>query len=136
MISECPDKVWIGTVEYAIHIVPRDDPKLDGGETDGITEFDPTQITISGSLSLTGFMETMWHELTHAINDTVGIEDGSLEEDIADRHGKAWSQFWINNPTFQRWWTKACTSVRGDRAKPLKKRANADSGWRKALRED
>lgn len=116
MISECPEKVWIGTVEYAICVVEGTHAKLDGGETDGITEFDPTAITVSRDLSLTGFMETMWHELTHAIDDTVGLEDGSLEEDIADRHGKAWSQFWINNPRFLRWWSKACVQVRRDRA--------------------
>jgi hypothetical protein len=135
MISECPERVWIGTVEYAIHVVPKDHPKLDHGETHGITEFDPTEIHISGDLSLTPFMETIWHELTHAIDDIAGIEDGAIEEDIADRHGKAWSQFWINNPRFQRWWTKACVQVRKDRAgKKAKKKP--DSGWRKALDDD
>lgn len=116
LVAECPDRVWIGTAEYVIHVVPADHPKLDGGETDGITEFAPTEIHIAESLALPAFMETIWHELTHALNDVVGIEDGAEEEAIADRHGKAWSQFWINNPRFQRWWARACVAARRDRS--------------------
>lgn len=135
LIAECPDKVWIGTAEYAICVVPADHAKLDGGETDGITEFSPTVIHIANSLPLTAFMETIWHELTHAIDDAVGLEDGSLEEDIADHHGKAWTQFWINNPRFQRWWGKACIAVRKDRT-GRKSAKKPDSGWRKALGDE
>lgn len=115
MILLCPDKVWIGTVEYRIHPVSPNHAKLDGGDSDGITEFSPPVIHVSNGLSLTAFMETLWHELTHAVDFVSDIEDGVLEEDIADRHAKVWSQFWINNPRFQRWWTKACVAVRKDR---------------------
>lgn len=116
MIVDCPDKVWIGTVEYAIRVVEANHPKLDGGESDGITEFAPPQIHLADSLSLSTFMETLYHELTHAVDFVTDIEDGTLEEEIADKHGKVWSQFWINNPRFQRWWSKACVQVRKDRA--------------------
>lgn len=116
MIAECPDKVWIGTVEFSIFPVEPLHPKLDGGETDGITEYSPPQIHLSNGLSLTAFMETLYHELTHAVDFVADIEDGVEEEEIADRHAKVWSQLWINNPRFQRWWAKACVTVRKDRA--------------------
>lgn len=116
MIADCPDKVWIGTVEFSIRAVEANHEKLDGGETDGITEYAPPQIHVANSLSLSSFMETLYHELTHAVDFVSEIEDGIAEEEIADRHGKAWSQLWINNPRFLRWWSKACIQVRKDRA--------------------
>jgi hypothetical protein len=115
VLSDCPDKVWVGTVEFRIHLVPSSHDKLDGGETEGITEMSPPQIHVSKDLSLSAFMETLYHELTHAVDFVSDIEDGTDEESIADKHAKTWSQLWINNPRFQRWWAKACVTVRKDR---------------------
>lgn len=115
LLAQCPRKVWIGTTEFVINLVPRDHAKLDNGESDGCTDANPPVIHVCSDLGTTLFMETVWHELTHAVDFVGGIEDSQTEEDIADRHGKIWSQFWINNPRFQRWWTKVCNAVRKER---------------------
>lgn len=115
LVGSCPKKVWIGTTEFEIFLVEKNHAKLDNGESDGITEFNPPVIHLCQDLCLTLFMETLWHELTHAVNHVGDIEDSPLEEVIADQHGKVWSQFWINNPRFQRWWTKVCNAVRKER---------------------
>lgn len=97
-------------------VVPANDAKLDHGESEGTTEFDPPEIYVSDALRLSAFMETLYHEITHAVDFVCGIEDGAIEEDIADKHAKIWSQLWINNPRFQRWWAKACVAVRRERS--------------------
>jgi len=115
LLSQCPERVWIGTVEFALNLVPAEHEKLDGGESDGCSEWNPPALYVCNSLRLSELLETMWHELTHAVDFVSDIEDGAIEEDIADKHAKVWSQFWINNPSFQRWWTQACVAIRRNR---------------------
>lgn len=107
-----PDRVWIGAEEYALLVVPSDHEKVDGGESDGYADRAAATIYIRDGLTPCGVLETVWHELTHAVDWAGGIEDGAIEEDIADRHAKIWSQFWINNPRFAKWWMDACEEVR------------------------
>lgn len=113
-IARCPKKLWIGTFTCDLHLVPNDDEKVDKGESDGLTEF-PTAIYLCYDRPLTIMLESAIHEITHFIDFAVGIEDGAIEEDIADKHGKAWTCFWIDNPKFQRWWNSACIAVREER---------------------
>jgi hypothetical protein len=130
--AKLPKKVWVGTQEFYLRVEPRTHPVLaphekDQPNSDGMTVFDesphenvkdwkPWSIYLSDDLSLPMGLETLWHELTHAINWAYDIEDGAEEEYIADKHGKAWSQFWIANPRFARWWNSQCVAIRKERA--------------------
>lgn len=113
-IAKFPKKLWIGTFTADIHFVPKEHEKLDCGESDGLTEF-PHAIYLSQDLALTVLLESIYHEITHFVDFTTDIDDGVAEEDIADRHGKTWTLFWISNPKFQRWWNAACQAVRDER---------------------
>lgn len=123
LLTRCPAKVWIGTMEFPIHFVEPTHEQLDGGDNEGCCLFDPPAIYISETLSLTKAMEIIWHEITHGLNYSVDIVDGVEEEDIARRHGVAWSQFWINNPRFARWWLAMSVAVRKAQDQPKRKNA-------------
>lgn len=116
-IARCPRKLWVGTYEVPLHFVPRSHEKLTDaeGEYDGHTELNPAVIFICESLALMTLLESVYHEITHFVDFATDIEDGAIEEEIADRHGKTWTLFWINNPKFQRWWNSACAAVREER---------------------
>lgn len=115
--EKMPRKVWIGNFEFRLAFGEWDQlPLKDAeGEYDGDTDFDTQLITLRSNMTLPIFLETTIHELTHAVDFAGDIEDGVLEEFIADKHGKLWSQFWVNNPRFQRWWTSACVALRRER---------------------
>jgi hypothetical protein len=84
---------------------------------DGACSFDPTAIFIADDMNQGQALETVWHELTHAINHVCDIDDMVSEEDLTDKHGKVWSQFWISNPRFATWWMRNCIAVRKERAR-------------------
>jgi hypothetical protein len=120
-----PAKVWVGEYEFDLSVVPRSHDELQPDQDDepgckphdGVTLYDETTILIANDLNPTGLLETIWHELTHAVNHAAGIEDGADEETIAGDHGKVWTQFWLVNPRFQRWWNAQCVALRKRRAK-------------------
>ena len=119
--DKLPRKVWVGVHEFTLQAVPRTHPALapiHGPHPDGgACVFDPMGIFIADNMNQAALLETVWHELTHAVNHACDIEEATEEEDIADKHGKVWTQFWINNPRFSTWWTRNCIAVRKERAR-------------------
>lgn len=120
--DKMPRKVWVGQHEFKVVVVPRadaalapDNPETEG-QADGACEFEPTVISIADDMNQSRLLETVMHELTHAVNHAALIEDGASEESIADLHGKIWTQVWIVNPRFAAWWTRTCIAVRKERA--------------------
>jgi hypothetical protein len=118
LIERFPKKVWVGTFEFPVHFVEGTHEKLDKGELNGCALFDQpeTAIYFCESLPAVKLLEIVWHEFTHAVNYVSDIEDGVEEETICEKHGKAWSQFWIQNPRFARWWLAACIAVRKEQS--------------------
>lgn len=118
--DKLPKKVWIGTYEFTIHVVDRNHDKLkskgaDDPDADGITTFAGQTIHIANDMTASLVLETVWHEITHAINWVNDIEDGADEEMICNLHGKAWSKFFIENPRFGRWFQAQCIAIRKER---------------------
>jgi hypothetical protein len=113
-----PTRLWIGTYEFYLMSVPRTHPKLDG-DADGITYTgdDGNLICIASHLDARRMLEVVLHEVTHAINWVNDIEDGTDEEDVATKHGHAWSALLLDNPRFQRWLTVALNRIRKERTK-------------------
>lgn len=119
-MEKCPAKVWVGTSEFAIEFVPPDNEHLrpseeDPNGNDGIALFDPNRILIANTLPLSKLADIVHHELTHALNWEEDIEDGEDEEVITQKHGRAWSQFFIINPRYGRWWLSLCVAIRKER---------------------
>jgi len=112
-----PKRVWIGTSEVKISIVPHDDPQLDGGETRGTTICElPPKVHISDALDPGSMLEVVWHELTHVINWLAELGDESTEEQVADVHGRAWPALLIANPKLQRWFTHQINAIRKEQS--------------------
>lgn len=114
-IVQIPSKVWVGTYEYALSLVARDDPDL-GGDS-GATHFDEDnrRILIAIGLPTRTRFEVVWHELTHAINDLCDIDDPMPEEELVSmKHGAAWTQFFLDNPRFVAWWNYTIERIQQD----------------------
>jgi hypothetical protein len=114
-----PRKVWVWTYEFPLHFVLPDDPVLvvRGKPSDGVTGTHEEErgIWIAASLDDRKTLEIVWHELTHAIDWAYGIDRGSSEERIARQHGIAWSQFFLDNPKFVRWYMGIVRRVTAER---------------------
>lgn len=52
-------------------------------------------------------VDTLLHELTHAMWKMYGLEKGDSEERIATVMGTAWTQVWRDNPRLLAWVAKA-----------------------------
>lgn len=119
-----PSKVWIGSHEVKIHRVPDLDPKLDPlpdpEDTDparlrGMSELsDPPIIYINEALNPTQMLEVVMHELCHVINWAAKIDDGAEEEAVAEAHGTGWTQLFLHNPRFHRWFDAQVVQIRKD----------------------
>lgn len=117
-----PRKLWIGTYEFPLHLVSPDDQHLGLGKTDPADEREGMTLTgeavggfgiwIANNIAMRKQLEIMLHEVTHAINWVYDIDDGSDEESIATAHGTAWSQFWLDNPRFERWLVYTLARIR------------------------
>lgn len=115
-----PKKVWVDTYEFTLRVAPPDDVRLKDaeGEYDGDTDFVQQMISVRNNMAPPLLLETIEHELTHVKNWIADIgDDGADDEAIALKHGKLGSQFWINNPSFQRWYTRVCVSIRRERTR-------------------
>lgn len=121
-----PVKIWVGSYEFPIEVVTPDDPILE--KADGIAQFEESKrgIYISAALDDRKFFEIVWHEIEHAINwdreidDKIEalVDDGKgddIEEELTKTHGIAWTQFFLDNPKFQRWFTYTLNKLRKER---------------------
>lgn len=116
-----PKKLWIGTYEVSLRLVPKTEPKLEG-DADGIflSDEDDRAILIPNNLDSRRRLEVLMHEITHAINwvGDIDEEEGAIEEEkIATQHGMLWSQFWLDNPRFEKWMVYILSKIRQERAR-------------------
>jgi hypothetical protein len=111
-IVQLPRKVWVGSHEFAVRTVAAEDPVLDGEDGDMTTDGTTGVISIAANLDGRRRLEIVLHELTHALNWSYEIEDGIDEEDIATKHGRAWTVFWLENPRFESWLVYALAKIR------------------------
>ena len=118
-----PLKVYVETFEFPLYFVLPDDEALLGNE--GITGLleEERGIWISEALEDRKLLEIIHHEVTHAINWVYDVDSalsskwppGRKEEAVAAIHGRAWSQFWLDNPKYVRWYTHVVNRIRKER---------------------
>lgn len=124
-----PEKLWIAQYEFPLHFVLPDDEALvvNGFPSNGVTDIDEDNLAIhvSASLDARKTMEVVWHEITHAINWAYRLEErlgrarltaAKREEIVAQVHGEAWSQFYLDNPKFVRWYSYLAKTIAAERA--------------------
>jgi hypothetical protein len=129
-IVQIPSKLWIGGYEFELRTVAVGDEvnaTLDKADQlilkaeDGVMLSGPVHyaIWLSASLNMRRRLEIVLHEITHALNWLHDIKDVRKyvhvdEETLAERHGRAWAQFWLDNPRFERWMTYTLARIRSE----------------------
>ena len=118
-----PNKLWIGTFEVPVKVVPAGDGALmdeDGKSSNGMSivhDEDLCGIWIQTNLAPRKRLEIVLHETTHVINWVYDLDDDELpiiEEAIAEAHGKAWTQLYLDNPRFLKWLVYITDKIRRD----------------------
>lgn len=115
--AKVPARIWIGSYDFAIRLVPATDPMLDGN--DAMTSFHANVIYIATGHTPSRLLNRLLHEITHGINMVVGIknEDEIEEETIADLHGDAWASIYVNNPKFAQFVYDIAAAIRKEAGK-------------------
>lgn len=113
--ASLPSKLWVGSYEFALRVVPKGHAGLKADEddkepADGMTkageEDGDNAIYIASNLDARRRLDVIWHEVTHVINWANDIDEDVKpieEEEIATKHGAAWTQFLLDNPRFFSW---------------------------------
>jgi hypothetical protein len=65
----------------------------------------------------TMLLDTVIHEIMHAIYWAAGVEDEDKEERIVSAMSSAWMQIWRDNPALLAWVVRATTEIRMGSAK-------------------
>lgn len=110
-LERLPKRVKIGAYTYTIERLTATDTDLGEGN-DGITNFDSLRVLIHDTLNFQNVVNTLYHELNHAVNHVFGIDDNSSEEDIATQSANGWLALRIDNPTVDRWINRAIVLLR------------------------
>lgn len=115
--ARVPQRIWIGSYDFAVKFVPHTDPMLDGN--DAMTSFHGNIIYIGTGMTPSRLLNRLLHELTHGINMVVGLTTDTEieEEEIADLHGDAWASIWINNPVLTQFVSDITTHIRKEAGK-------------------
>lgn len=116
-----PSKVYVGSFEFVIKAVARGSPELNGEhDCEGTTDFDPTEICYDPSRPPRQVFDTIWHEITHAVNHAFGLDfkgcrnNTKREEHVATVHGKAWTQVFLDNPALIEWLDLATNFIKSE----------------------
>jgi hypothetical protein len=122
-----PSKIWIGSHEFPIRVVPSDHAALEGADGIAVLDADDPQwgIWIRANMTRRLRFDRVWHEITHCINfvNDLGMDDDgndcaiATEEEIATAHGKTWTQVLLDNPAFERWVAFTLKQIRRERSK-------------------
>lgn len=102
-----PAKLWLASQEWRVVPVLYGAKELD--DAYGITVFEPENIIYYASdRPAREVFDTVWHEVTHAINHAFDITMKSKsarknDETCATGHGHAWTQVLLNNPALLEW---------------------------------
>lgn len=77
----------------------------DGHDRNSFGEFSALQqsIRVDQSLKPQKLLDTMLHELSHAIYWAYHLDDDDKEERIVSTFATAWAQVWRDNPEFHQW---------------------------------
>jgi hypothetical protein len=101
---ELPKSIRILHRDYSVRYFPDDvDP-----ECDGLCEFRIGRISSVTTLSNDLILETLLHEVNHAVNFAANVDDETTEEDQVHRTTPIWMQVWRDNPELLNLLTRYC----------------------------
>lgn len=89
-------RVAISTSDACEHLV----------DADGMCVFSELRIYLRADLDLQLAVNTVQHEVTHAINFVYGVTDDSTEEQFTTQHANGQTEVWLRNPRLMNWQVK------------------------------
>lgn len=112
-VKELPKTVRVGPFDF--HIVPMDMHKATANSRYGECSSIEMKISIQEEFSSPiKAVDTVLHEISHAIFWAYGLEDGDKEERTVSTFGTAWTQVWRDNPKLLAWVGKWVQSTNGE----------------------
>jgi hypothetical protein len=114
LLDTLPKRIKVGSFTFAVERVASSHPDLqqDLGACWGLTQFQRPRILLDDSMPLDRLVNTVWHEVNHAINHSYGIQDGCDEESIACQSANGWMQVNLDNPKLEQWLHRAWRELR------------------------
>lgn len=81
-------------------------------DADGMTVFDELRIYLRAGPNLQLALNTVMHEVTHAINWVYGVTDDSTEEQFTAQHTNGQLEVWMRNPRLLNWKVKQLRRIK------------------------
>lgn len=100
-----PRRIHVGPTTFRVVICRADDSAY-LEDADGCCVFDEFRIYLRDTLPLQRAVNTVIHEVTHAINWVYGVTDDSTEEQFTTQHTNGLLEVWIRNPRLLNWKVK------------------------------
>jgi hypothetical protein len=124
LISKLPKRVFVDEWEFHLKLVDEGAPELfakgdendsdpgEDAEADGLTDLAKKRIYLCKTLTLHRFVEVVIHELTHTINWSRDVDDGSTEEIFTTKFSAGFLRFLLDNPRVHQWLNRAIRAIR------------------------
>lgn len=104
-----PERIRVGSVWYNITISDKNIMSEEGPL--GMTRRDLCEIVIRETGNVSQDLNTVIHEIGHAIYNTQDLHHADEEEQIVNRWTNGWLAFLYDNPDFTSWYTNALEEV-------------------------
>jgi len=105
-----PRRIHIGPYTFRVVFATARHEQL--RDSDGCCVFSELRIYLRTNLNLQLAVNTVVHEVTHAINFAYGIEDGATEEFFTTNHSTGQVDVWVRNPRLMNWYVKQIRRIR------------------------
>lgn len=106
-----PTKVRVGHLDYAVEAWPV--LQAMSAQRWGECSHMEQRIRVQAEVASVGqMMDTLLHEIMHAIFHVYGIEDSDKEERAVGIIATAWAQIWRDNPALMVWLADAAEAMR------------------------
>ena len=114
LLKTLPRRIKIG--HYTWRVVVGDSvthpEQLEGAH--GLTDYDTLKIYIRADEALSITVDTVLHELDHAINYAANLTDNSLEEEYVTRGTTVRLDTYLRNPRLWVWMNRAMRELKRD----------------------
>jgi hypothetical protein len=121
-VERLPKRLRIGSFTFKLLLVAKDHPDLNGEDDEGepysclgLTDAETTRILMATDSEFDQFVNTLIHEIGHAINHSYGIHGGEEEEHITTQSANGWMQVNLDNPRLENWLHAAWRALRKTR---------------------